>query len=219
MTTWDSTPQPLPPSPWHFPPPEKWPDDDLVAAGGDLHPGGLMAAYRAGLFPMGIDGDDILGWWSPDPRGVLPLDGLRVTRSMRQSAKRFQIRVDTAFREVMRGCAAPTRRGAWIDEHFIDAYTFLHERGWAHSVEAFDAGGRLAGGLYGIRIGRFFAGESMFHLQRDASKVALMGLVERMRASGMTLLDVQWQTEHLASLGVVAISRREYLRRLADAVR
>jgi len=162
--------------------------------------------------------EPLLGWWSPDPRGILPLDGLRVTRSLRQSAKRFEVRVDTCFERVMRGCADPSREDGWITEPFIAAYTRLHELGWAHSVEVFDRAGELAGGLYGVRIDGLFAGESMFHVQRDASKVALVALVELMRTSGLTLLDVQWCTDPLASLGAIEISRREYLARLADAV-
>jgi len=159
-----------------------------------------------------------LGWWSPEPRGIVPLDHLRITKSMRQSAKRFEVRVDTRFVEVMRACGDPSREDGWITGEFVDAYTRLHELGWAHSVEVFDREGRLAGGLYGVRAEGFFAGESMFHAQRDASKVALMALVDLMRTSGMTLLDVQWCTDHLASLGAVSISRREYLARLAAAV-
>ncbi len=158
-----------------------------------------------------------LGWWSPDPRGILPLDGLRVTRSMRQSARRYEVRVDTHFEHVVRACADPSREHGWIDEDVIAAYVALHSLGWAHSVEVFDRDGRLAGGLYGVRIGGFFAGESMFHVQRDASKVALMGLVDLMRTSGMRLLDVQWCTEHLASLGAVEIPREDYLVALAEA--
>jgi leucyl/phenylalanyl-tRNA--protein transferase len=158
------------------------------------------------------------GWWSPDPRGILPIDGLRVTRSMRQSARRFEIRVDTCFASVIRACADPGREGGWINEEFIAAYERLHELGWAHSVEAFDRDGRLAGGLYGVRVDRLFTGESMFHVARDASKAALMALVNLMRASGMTLLDVQWCTDHLASLGAVALARREYFARLSTAL-
>lgn len=163
--------------------------------------------------------DDRLGWWSPDPRGILPLDGLRVTRSMRQSAKRFEIRVDTCFTRVMRACADPSRGSSWITEEFIESYTRLHELGWAHSVEVFDRSSQLVGGLYGLRIDAYFSGESMFHIERDASKVALMGLVDLMRSSGMTLLDVQWCSEHLASLGAIDIPRKEYLARLAAALR
>jgi len=163
------------------------------------------------------DAPSVLGWWAPDPRGIIPLDGLRVTRSMRQSAKRFDVRVDTCFARVIRGCADPSRENTWINDEFIEGYTRLHELGWAHSVEVFDRNNQLAGGLYGVRIGGLFSGESMFHVQRDASKVAVMALVDLMQSSGMTLLDVQWWTEHLASLGAIAIPRREYLTRLASA--
>jgi len=162
--------------------------------------------------------EPLLGWWSPEPRGVMPLDGLRIARSLRQSAKRYDVRVDTAFGEVIRQCANPSRESGWITPEFIAAYTRLHELGWAHSVEAFDRDGRLAGGLYGVRIDGLFAGESMFHAQRDASKVALLGLVDLMRGSGMTLLDVQWCTGHLASLGAIEVPRRRYLTLLAGAL-
>jgi leucyl/phenylalanyl-tRNA---protein transferase len=199
---------------------EELPDEDLVSFGGDLEPATVINAYRHGIFPMSVTGlPGVLGWWSPDPRGILPLDRLRVTRSLRQSARRFEIRVDTCFSRVIRGCADPSREDGWIDEDFVAAYTRLHELGWAHSVEAFDHEGELAGGLYGIRVNGFFAGESMFHVKRDASKVALMGLVDLMRSSDMPLLDVQWCREHLASLGAVAIPRREYFARLAEAAR
>ena len=137
---------------------------------------------------------------------------------MRQSARHYEIRIDTCFADVMRGCANPSREGAWITDEFVAAYTALHQLGWAHSVEVFDRDGRLAGGLYGVRINRLFAGESMFHVGRDASKVALMALVQLMRDSDMTLLDVQWCTDHLASLGAVELSRDDYLALLADAV-
>ena len=196
------------------------PEDDLVAAGADLEPATIITAYCRGIFPMEVDAlPDAVAWWSPDPRGILPLDGLRVTRSTRQSAKRYEIRVDTCFERVIRGCADPSRDDGWISEQVIAAYTRLHELGWAHSIEVFDRAGQLAGGLYGVRINGFFAGESMFSRQRDASKVGLMALVDLMRTSGMSLLDVQWCTEHLASLGAVAIPRHDYLARLADAVR
>jgi len=171
------------------------------------------------VFPMLVTGlPDTLGWWSPDPRGIIPLDGLRVAASLRRSAKRYEIRVDTCFLDVIRACADPSRDDGWITEPFIDAYVQLHRMGWAHSVEVFDRQGTLAGGLYGVRIGRFFAGESMFHHQRDASKVGLVALVDLMRASGMALLDVQWQTEHLATLGAVAVPRGDYLAMLAQAL-
>jgi leucyl/phenylalanyl-tRNA---protein transferase len=218
MTEWRARPQPVCESRWAFPPATRWPEHDIIAVGGDLRPETLIAAYRCGLFPMNVPDTDLLGWWSPDPRGVLPLDRLRVTRSMRQSAKRYEVRVDTCFVDVVRGCADPARDDAWITEEFVDAYTNLHHLGWAHSIEVFARDGRLAGGLYGVRVNGLFAGESMFYAQRDASKVALMALVELMRDSGMTLLDVQWATEHLTSLGVIEVSRVEYLPLLQRAL-
>jgi leucyl/phenylalanyl-tRNA--protein transferase len=219
VTDWSTTPQPLGVSRWSFPPAERWPDNDLIAVGGDLEPATLINAYRCGIFPMEVTAlQKRLGWWSPDPRGIVPLDGLRVTKSMRQSAKRFEVRVDTCFADVMRACGNPSREDGWITEPFVAAYTMLHQLGWAHSVEVFDRTGQLAGGLYGVRINGLFAGESMFHAQRDASKVALMALVELMRDSGMQLLDVQWRTAHLGSLGVVEVSRAQYLTLLAGAL-
>lgn len=196
-----------------MPGPSDWGADDLVAAGADLAPETLVDAYSRGMFPMPISRKQ-LGWFSPDPRGIIPLEGLRVTRSLRQSTRRYGITVNKAFVEVMTACADPKRPLGWINDEFIDAYTTLHRLGWAHSVEAREADGTLVGGLYGVRIGRFFAGESMFSRARDASKVALVALVELMSESGMELLDVQWQTEHLASLGAVSIPRSDYLDRL-----
>ena len=220
MSNWEAVPQPVGKSGWRLPPASEWPESDLLALGADLEPSTVIDAYRRGMFPMGVgELRNRLGWWSPDPRGILPLDGLRVTRSMRQSAKRFEIRVDTCFTRVIRACADPSRGGSWITEEFIDGYTRLHELGWAHSIEVFDRNSELAGGLYGLRIDGCFSGESMFHTGRDASKVALMALVELMQASGMTLLDVQWCSEHLTSLGAIAIPRKEYLARLAAARR
>ena len=148
-------------------------------------------------------------------RGVLPLDGLVVSRSLRRACRDFEIRVDTAFEDVLDGCADPRRASGWIDDDIREAYLRLHALGWAHSVEAW-RDGRLAGGLYGVAIGGLFAGESMFHRVRDASKVALVGLVERLRddRAADRLIDVQWGTPHLATLGVVEIPRQAYLRRL-----
>jgi leucyl/phenylalanyl-tRNA--protein transferase len=215
---WSTRPEPVEESRWRFPSSSEMPESDLVTIGGDLAPSTLIHAYRRGIFPMEVTGlPGVIGWWSPDPRGILPLDSLRVTRSMRQSARRFEIRVDTCFADVIRACADPAREDGWITADFIAAYERLHELGWAHSVEVFDRDGALAGGLYGVRIARVFAGESMFHRQRDASKVALMALVDLMRTNGLTLLDVQWCTEHLASLGAIAIPREDYLALLADA--
>lgn len=193
--------------------------DDLVGIGADLAPGTLLAAYRHGMFPMpGEPGVPML-WWSPDPRGILPLDGLRVSRSLRGSVRRMEVRVDTAFDEVIAACADPTRDSGWIDDAVVAAYTRLHELGWAHSVETWQ-GECLVGGLYGVAIGGLFAGESMFHRVTDASKVALVGLVDLLRDehTDRRLLDVQWRTPHLASLGVVEVARADYLRRLRDAL-
>jgi leucyl/phenylalanyl-tRNA--protein transferase len=160
---------------------------------------------------------DRLGWWSPDPRAVLPLDGLRVSRSLRRSCRRFELRVDTAFEQVVAECADERRPHGWITREVQDAYVRLHELGWTHSVECWSEEGRLVGGLYGVAVGGLFAGESMFHRERDASKVALVGLVSLLVEGGFALLDVQWQTDHLASLGVVQVPRPAYLERVADA--
>jgi leucyl/phenylalanyl-tRNA---protein transferase len=189
----------------------------LVSVGGDLEPGTLLAAYRSGLFPMPVDRRR-LGWWSPDPRAVIPLDGLKVSRSLRTSCRRYEVRVDTSLRTVIEACGDRRRPHGWITKPFVDAYERLHHLGWVHSVETFTPAGELAGGLYGVAIGGFFAGESMFHRHRDASKVALVALVEILRAGGMRLLDVQWQTPHLRSLGAIEVDRPQYLTMLADAL-
>ena len=207
-----------PPTRWALPSPADAGDEEVVAVGADLEPGTLLAAYRRGLFPMRLGPGGPIGWWSPDPRGIIPLDGLRVSRSLRKSCRRFEARVDSAFTDVMRGCADERRPGGWIDESFVEAYTRLHELGWAHSVEAWSASGELAGGVYGVAIGGLFAAESMFHRETDAGKVALVTLVELLRAGGARLLDVQWVTPHLRSLGAVEVSRVRYLDVLAEAV-
>ncbi len=188
----------------------------MVAIGADLEPGTVLAAYQAGMFPMPWRARKV-AWWSPDPRGVLPFEGLKVSRSLRRSLPHFEIRIDTAFEAVIAACADPSRHGAWIDRSIRRAYTRLHHDGWAHSVEAW-ADGELAGGLYGLAIGGLFAGESMFHRRTDASKVALVGLVERLRAGGANLLDVQWLTPHLASLGAIEVPRSRYHELLDVAV-
>jgi len=194
---------------------------DLVCSGADLAPETLVRAYSLGLFPMpdprARRRDATPTWWSPSPRGILPPGGLRVTRSLRQSARRYEVRLDSAFTDVVRGCADPSRDGGWIDERFVAAYTRLHELGVAHSVETWQDG-ELVGGLYGVSLGGLFAGESMFHRARDASKVALLALV-RLLDDGRPdrLLDVQWATPHLTSLGVVEVPRSAYLTRLLPA--
>lgn len=189
----------------------------MVAVGGDLEPGTILQAYRKGMFPMYL-ADGHLGWWSPIERAIIPLNGLRVTRSLRQSCRRFTVTVDQDFDSVIRSCAEPDREGSWITDDFIDAYAKLHRLGWAHSVEVWDSLGELAGGLYGVSLGGLFAGESMFYRARDASKVALVHLVVVMSTGGGSLLDVQWQTEHLTSLGAVVIGKDAYLERLPEAL-
>ena len=181
--------------------------------GADLEPGTLLAAYRAGVFPMPAR-RGLVAWWSPSPRGIVPLDPqpVHVSRSLRRSLGRFEIKVNEAFDEVISSCADRQRAGAWIDKDIIRAYTRLHELGWAHSVEAWDEQGRLAGGLYGVAIGGLFAGESMFYRQTDASKVAFVGLIDILRAApgDARLLDVQWATPHLKTLGAIEVSRPRY---------
>ena len=203
---------------WNFPSPELWPtDDDVIAVGADLETDTLLYAYAHGMFPM-FNKRNLL-WWSPVDRGIIPLDGARITRSVRQSAKKFTCTVNTAFVEVMKKCATVHDEGGnWINREFIESYTELHRLGHAHSIEVWNAAGELVGGLYGVRINKFFAGESMFHTETDASKVALMHLVQLMTLDGMELLDTQWRTEHLETLGCIAIPREKYLQLLASAV-
>lgn len=189
----------------------------MIAVGGDLAPGTILQAYRKGLFPMNLP-DGHLGWWSPVERAILPLSGLMVSRSLRQSMRRFEVTLDQDFNGVISGCASPEREGGWITGEFIDAYTELHRLGWGHSVEVWDHEGDLVGGLYGVAIGGLFAGESMFHRVRDASKVAMVHLVVTLNEGGGRLLDVQWLTPHLESMGAVVIGRDEYLRRLPSAL-
>ncbi len=210
-----------PPTNWAFPDPRGADPNGLLAVGADLEPATLLAAYRNACFPMPVRGSQI-GWWSPDPRGVVPLDGLRLTRSLRRSLRRYEIRVDTCFDQVVASCADPGRPHGWINDDIAAAYRILHTLGWAHSVETWDAEDEiLAGGLYGVSIGGLFAGESMFHLRTDASKVALVALVDLLRTDGIAgrLLDVQWVTPHLATLGAVEVSMTQYLDLLEVALR
>jgi leucyl/phenylalanyl-tRNA---protein transferase len=203
--------------------PAQWREDDLIGVSRDFDTSLAIAAYSSGVFPMPAPGG-LMGWYSPLRRGVLPLDGLRVSRSLRKMLGRYEIRTDTAFDAVLAGCGDRRRPNGWIDDRIRRVYRQLHRQGVVHSVEAWTAGGMLAGGLYGVSVGGLFAGESMFHrpdIGRDASKVALVALVDRLREAGEDgrLLDVQWVTPHLASLGVVEISRADYLERLAEALR
>ena len=193
--------------------------DGLVGVGGDLNPVTLIRAYSEGVFPWFNDDDPIL-WWSPDPRGVIPLESLHVSRSLARTIRsgKFMVTYDQAFVDVMRGCASRPNEGTWITESMISSYCELHAIGHAHSVETwFD--GQLVGGIYGITIGGLFAGESMFHRVTDASKVAVVKLVERLKEAGYILFDVQIENAHTASLGATSIPRAKYLTRLRDAVK
>ena len=195
---------------WAFPDPSSSNEEGLVAVGGDLAPATLLAAYRRGLFPMPVRPGGRIGWWSPPERGVLVPHRLVVHRSLRRACRRFEVRVDTAFAAVVEGCADPARPHGWIDSQMRAAYLDLHHAGFAHSVETW-RGDELVGGLYGVAVGGLFAGESMFHRTRDASKVALVALAAGLRDDHLRLIDVQWLTTHLHSLGAEAIPRRQYL--------
>ena len=203
-----------PASPWRFPPDADTDAHGLVGIGADDEPGTILMAYRNGIFPMPIDAEGELGWWSPDPRGVLELADLHVSRSLRRSMRRFEFRVDTAFDAVVAGCADPTRPHGWIDDRIRAAYRRLHDLGWAHSIETW-LDGELVGGLYGLGIGGLFAAESKFHRVTDASKAAVVALVHGLDDGRDRLIDVQWRTDHLATLGVTAIDRNTYRRRLS----
>jgi leucyl/phenylalanyl-tRNA---protein transferase len=202
---------------FRFPHPSTADEDGLVAVGGDLKPGTLILAYRNGIFPWTTHP---ITWWSPDPRTIIPLGGLHVSRSLRKvlRSSRFSTTFDQAFRRVMEGCAAsrPGRVETWITPQFITAYTRLHELGYAHSVEVWH-GQDMAGGLYGVSIGGLFAGESMFSEEENASKVALVSMQEKLESRSFALFDVQLMTAHLRSMGAVEIPRPQYLRLLAEA--
>ena len=185
--------------------------------GGYLEPGTLLEAYRAGYFPMPL-GRRQLGWFSPDPRAILPAGGVHRSRTLARHLRRFEFTIDTCFERVVEACGDPTRPHGWITPAVVEAYARLHHSGWAHSVEVWQDG-ELVGGLYGVSIGAFFAGESMFHRATDASKAAMVHLDGIMQSVEDSLVDVQWQTPHLASMGVVEVSRRDYLDRLRVACR
>ena len=202
-----------------FGPPGQWPAQDFIALSATADSAVVLEAYRSGVFPMPIPhaqwGNGI-AWWSPMRRGILPLDSFRVTRSMRRSARRYVTTVDRRFDDVLDGCADPSRPNGWIDDTIKQLFTDLNRKGFVHSVETWDDEGRLVGGLYGVSIGGLFAGESMFHhpdLGPDASKVALMTLVDVLsdEHASVRVIDTQWLTPHLASLGAFEIDRDEYL--------
>lgn len=202
---------------WAMPDPQLADPNGVVAVGGDLDVTTLVDAYRRGIFPWPHSGL-ALPWFSPDPRSVLWPDSVRVSRSLRQTLRRsaWVTTVDAAFEEVIAACAdRPWREGTWITRGMRQAYTRLHRLGWAHSVEVWNRG-RLVGGLYGVRVGGCFTGESMFHRLADASKVALVDLCRRWAEAGGAMIDVQLPTEHLASMGAVEVERSAFLARLAD---
>ena len=204
-----------PSTPWQFPPIDLADEHGFVALGADSEPGTILAAYRLGIFPMPIEAEGELGWWSPDPRGVLHLRDFHISRSLRRSMGRFEFRVDTAFDDVVAGCANTNRPHGWIDQRIRAAYRELHDLGWAHSIETW-FNGELVGGLYGLAIGGLFAAESKFRRVTDASKAAVAALVAGLsdEHGDRRLVDVQWRTDHLATLGVSEITRADYIRRL-----
>jgi leucyl/phenylalanyl-tRNA--protein transferase len=204
-----------------FPPASRASAEGLIFVGGGLAVDRLLDAYRHGIFPWPAYPGEPMLWWTPDPRAILPLDGMSISRRLvrtRNSGK-YTVRANTAFAAVLEGCATGHGRegGTWLTPDMIEAYTRLHEQGPAHSVEAWHDD-RLVGGVYGVAIGGFFSAESMFYRERDASKVALWRLVEHLKSRKYVLLDVQQWTPHTGRLGVIEISRRDYLQRLAAAI-
>ena len=205
-----------------FPPPEYADPSGLLAVGGDLSKERLLEAYRLGIFPWYSEDQPIL-WWSPDPRLILNLEDFKISRSLRKTLKKevFQVTFDHAFEEVIRACASVPREaqnGTWITDEMQEAYVNLHGLGYAHSVESW-FGGKLAGGLYGVSLGKCFFGESMFHLKTDASKVALATLVEKLKSWEFHFIDSQMTTEHMLRLGAKELPRRIFLKRLQSALR
>ncbi|MEP7215955.1 MAG: leucyl/phenylalanyl-tRNA--protein transferase [Anaerolineaceae bacterium] len=208
-------PQALPACPYEFPSPSKAGKDGLIGVGGDFAPSTVIAAYRKGIFPWPHPEQEFL-WFSPDPRAVIELDGLHVSRRLARTIAqgRFRVTMNAAFDAVVAMCAERADEGTWITPHYCDGYRALHRLGWAHSVEVWTLDGALAGGLYGVAVGGLFGAESMFHRVTDASKIAMAALMQRAREVGAGLVDVQVITAHTRSMGAVEIPRREYLRRL-----
>ncbi len=204
-----------------FPHPDLADGQGLLAVGGDLSPERLLFAYENGIFPWFSDGDPIL-WWSPDPRMILYPDDFKISKSLRQTIRNagFEVRFDTAFEKVITNCAKVPRtgeNGTWITSEMKEAYIELHKLGYAHSVETYHKG-KLAGGLYGVSLGKAFFGESMFHIERDASKVALFYLIEKVKKWNFHFIDAQMETAHLKSLGAVTVPRHDFLKMLKEAV-
>jgi len=204
-----------PPCRWELPDPRDADENDIVGIGADLEPATLLAAYRTGMFPMRLGRNAPIAWWSPDPRGIVPLDAFHAPRRLLRYMKQFEFAFDRDFEGVIDGCARPV---TWISSEIREAYVALHRKGIAHSVEAWKDG-RLAGGLYGVHISGAFMAESMFHVVSNASGACLVRLVEHLRSRGFGLLDIQQVLPNTARYGAIEVSRAEYLRRLEAALR
>lgn len=214
-------PTPLDASVWDFPAPEQMPKDDLVTLGADLKPETLIDSYKHGIFPMHIQIENKreIGWWSPQQRGILPLNKINVSSSLKKSMKKYFVTFDQDFDAVIEGCGDDKRPKGWINKDIKTAYKKLFDLGYVHSVEVWNKKDELVGGLYGVEVNGLFAGESMFHKQTDASKTAMVYLVNQLReAGGERIFDVQWQTPHLKSMGVVKISRAKYISLLPEVM-
>ena len=214
-------PTPLDNSVWDFPSPEQMPKDDLVSLGADLKPETLIDSYKNGILPMHIQIENKreIGWWSPQQRGILPLNKINISSSLKKSMKKYFVTFDQDFDSVIDGCGDDKRPKRWINKDIKTAYKKLFELGYVHSVEVWNKKDELVGGLYGVEVNGLFAGESMFNTQTDASKTALVYLVEKLsQAGGERIFDVQWQTPHLKSMGVVKISRSKYISLLPEVM-
>lgn len=214
-------PTPLDASVWDFPTPEQMPKDDLVTLGADLRPETLIDSYKHGIFPMHlqIENKREIGWWSPQQRGILPLNKINISSSLKKSMKKYFVTFDQDFDAVIEGCGDDKRPKGWINKDIKTAYKKLFELGYVHSVEVWNKKDELVGGLYGVEVNGLFAGESMFHKQTDASKTAMVYLVNQLKeAGGERIFDVQWQTPHLKSMGVIKISRAKYISLLPEVM-
>lgn len=214
-------PTPLDASVWDFPIPEQMPKDDLVTLGADLKPETLIDSYKHGIFPMHlqIENKREIGWWSPQQRGILPLNKINISSSLKKSMKKYYVTFDQDFDAVIEGCGDDKRPKGWINKDIKTAYKKLFELGYVHSVEVWNKKDELVGGLYGVEVNGLFAGESMFHKQTDASKTAMVYLVNQLKeAGGERIFDVQWQTPHLKSMGVIKISRAKYISLLPEVM-
>jgi len=214
-------PTPLDASVWDFPTPEQMSKDDLVTLGADLKPETLIDSYKHGIFPMHIQIENKreIGWWSPLQRGILPLDKINISSSLKKSMKKYFVTFDQDFDAVIEGCGDDKRPKGWINKDIKIAYKKLFDLGYVHSVEVWNKKDELVGGLYGVEVNGLFAGESMFHKETDASKTAMVYLVNQLKeAGGERIFDVQWQTPHLKSMGVIKISRAKYISLLPEVM-